>query len=93
MSGNLEPEALPDLIAEGLVMVAKRLRESNGAQIYDSIEAQLLYMRQTVEAGATPSKEKLDSLTMGIYAAREFETSDPEFADVLFKAEYLFKRL
>lgn len=93
MSGNPKPEELPGLIAKGLAMVEQRLKQSNGAQIYDSIKAQLLYMKQTVEAHAKPSEGKLDSLTMGIYAAREFEASDPEFADVLFNVEYLFKRL
>ena len=93
MSGGLRPEALPDLIATGLAMVEQRLSRSNGARIYDSIKAQLTYMRQTVEADARPTGDKLDSLTLGVYAAREFETSDPELADVLFKVEYLFKRL
>ena len=32
-------------------------------------------------------------MTMGVYAAREFETTDPDFADVLFKVEYLAKRM
>jgi hypothetical protein len=93
MSENPKPEQLPGLIAQGLEMVEQRLQQSNGARIYDSIKAQLTYMKQTVEAHAKPTDEKLDSLTLGIYAAREFETSDPEFADVLFNVEYLFKRL
>lgn len=93
MSGNPKPEELPGLIDKGLAMVEQRLQQSGGARIYDSIKAQLTYMKQTVQAGAKPTDEKLDSLTMGVYAAREFETSDPEFADVLFNVEYLFKRL
>ena len=44
-------------------------------------------------AGEKPTDDKLDSLTMAVYAAREFETSDPDFADVLFDTESLFKRL
>jgi len=93
MSGNPKPEELPGLIARGLAMVEQRLHQSNGAPMYDSIKAQLLYMKQTVEAHGKPSSEKVDSLTMGIYAARELETSDPDFAEVLFNVEYLFKRL
>ncbi|HEX2687541.1 MAG TPA: immunity protein Tsi6 family protein [Kofleriaceae bacterium] len=93
MSENPKPEQLPGLIAQGLEMVEQRLQQSNGARIYDSIKAQLTYMKQTVEARAKPTDDKLDSLTLGIYAAREFEASDPEFADVLFNVEYLFKRL
>jgi hypothetical protein len=93
MSGNPKPEELPGLIAKGLEMVEQRLNQSSRSQIYNSIKAQLLYMKQTVEAHAKPSDEKLDSLTIGIYAAREFETSDPDLADLLFNVEYLFKRL
>ena len=93
MSTNLKPEELPGLVDKGLAMVEKRLAESNGARIYDSIKAQLTYMKQTIDANATPDQDKVRTLTLGVYAAREFETSDPEFADVLFKVEYLFKRL
>jgi hypothetical protein len=93
MSTNLKPEDLPGLVDRGLQMVEKRLKDSSGARIYDSIKAQLTYMKQTIEAHEKPSDDKLDRLTLGVYAAREFETSDPDFADVLFKVEYLFKRL
>ena len=51
MSGNPTPEQLPGLIAKGLTMVEERLQKSNGAQIYDSIKAQLTYMKQVVDAG------------------------------------------
>lgn len=93
MTTDLKPEDLPGLVDKGLEMVEKRLRESNGARIYDSIKAQLTYMKQTIEANEKPAQDKVARLTLGVYAAREFETSDPDFADVLFKVEYLFKRL
>lgn len=93
MSTNLKPEDLPGLVDKGLVMVEKRLQDSKGARIYDSIKAQLTYMKQTIDANTRPDPDKVRTLTLGVYAAREFETSDPEFADVLFKVEYLFKRL
>jgi hypothetical protein len=92
MSDQLRPEEFPSLVATGLEMVDHRLRQSNGGQLYSSIKAQLHYLQQLVETNSKPTDEKLDSLTMGVYAAREFETSDPEFADVLFKVEYLAKR-
>lgn len=93
MSTDLQPQDLPGLVDKGLAMVEKRLKESGGARIHDSIKAQLTYMKQTIEAGEKPAPDKVRSLTLGVYAAREFETSDPELADVLFKVEYLFKRL
>ncbi len=88
MSGSPTINELPNLINKGLQMVEERLRWSNGAPIYYSIKAQLTYIKNSVEAG-----ENVDKLLLGVYAAREFETSDSDFADVLFAVEYLFKRL
>jgi hypothetical protein len=93
MTTDLVPADLPGLVDKGLTMVDKRLADSNGARIYDSIKAQLTYMKQIIDSGGKPDPDKVRTLTLGVYAAREFETSDPEFADVLFKVEYLFKRL
>jgi hypothetical protein len=74
-------------------MVDERLGPSGGWAIYESIRAQLRYVKQTLESGQPPSQEMVGRLLLGVYAAREFETTDPEFADVLFAVEYLFKRL
>jgi hypothetical protein len=93
MSAKLEPEDLPGLVDKGLVMVERRLQQSSGARLYDSTKAQLTYIKETIEACERPSDETLDRLTLGVSAAREFETSDPEFADLLFKIEYLLKRI
>lgn len=93
MSDTPTMAELPGLIQKGLDMVEERLRDSGGERIYDSIKAQLTYMKQTVDAKQKPDPAKVDKLLLGVYAAREFETSDPDFADVLFNVEYLFKRL
>ena len=74
-------------------MVEARLGPSGGWPIYESIRAQLTYVKRTLESGETPRQDMLDRMLLGLYAAREFETSDPEFADVLFAVDYLFKRL
>jgi hypothetical protein len=84
---------LPMLVDEGLRMVRDRLAASPGFSIYLSIQRQLEYLQETIAAGQVPSDEKLDSLTLGVYAAREFETADPAFADVLFKVNYLANRM
>jgi Tse6 toxin immunity protein Tsi6 len=81
---------LAALVDKGLSMVDERA--SGGAPIYDSIRAQLTFIRDCVSANRKPSDAELDRLLLGVYAAREFETSDAEFADVLFEVEYLFKR-
>jgi hypothetical protein len=84
---------LPLLIEEGLRMVRHRRQASPGFSIYRSIQRQLEYLKETVDAGQVPTEEKRSSLTLGVYAAREFEASDPDFADVLFKVNYLANRM
>ena len=84
---------LPLLLDEGLRMVRERLQASPDFPIYLSIQRQLEYVDQIVTLGQSPDPGKIDSLTLGVYAAREFETSDPDFADVLFKVNYLANRM
>ena len=83
---------LEELIERGLGMTARRRAASPEAAIYASLQAQLEYLRDVVAAGERPSEEKLDRLTLGLYAAREFEASDPEYADVLFEVSYAVNR-
>jgi hypothetical protein len=85
-------EDLPGLIDKGLAMVEDRLGPAGGWPIYQSIQAQLTYVKRTLESRQSPDPAMVDKLLLGVYAAREFETSDREFADVLFAVEYLFKR-
>jgi hypothetical protein len=84
---------LPMLIEKGLRMVRKRLELSPGFSVYLSIQRQLEYLQTTVTLVQSPDPEKIDNLTLGVYAAREFETSDPDFADVLFDIHYLAARM
>jgi hypothetical protein len=42
---------------------------------------------------ATGPAGRLGSFTLGVHAAREFETSDPELADVLLAVSYLANRM
>jgi hypothetical protein len=53
----------------------------------------LEYLQETVTLGRSPDPEKIDSLTLGVDAAREFETSGPDRADVLSKVHYLANRM
>jgi hypothetical protein len=84
---------LPLLLENGLRMVGERLQASPDFPIYLSIQRQLEYLQQTMAHAQSPDPGKIDSLTLGLYAAREFETSDPEFATVLFKVNYLADRM
>jgi hypothetical protein len=84
---------LPLLLEQGLRMVGERLQASPDFSIYLSIRRQLEYLKTIVALGQSADPEKIDSLTLGVYAAREFETSDPDFADVLFNVNYLANRM
>lgn len=84
---------LPALVEAGLAMVRQRRRASPSFVIYLSIERQLEFLAGLIAAGEPLTEDKRASLTLGVYAAREFEASDPEFADVLFKVSYLANRM
>jgi hypothetical protein len=89
---STDPARLPELVATGLAMAQTRLA-ATGSGIHRSIHAQLLRIEQALVSGFALDDATLDALTLGVYAAREFETSDREYADLLFDVEYLVKRL
>jgi hypothetical protein len=92
--GPLGSEPLAVLVTRGLAMVEQRLAAAGGAApVHLSLRAQLRYVRGLLETDTRPTPEDLDRLTMGVYAAREFEASDPDLAEVLFGIEYQAKRL
>lgn len=93
MTGAPLPDELSSLVDEGLRVVDERLAISPDAGIYDSLKAQLTYVRQVVQGERPRNEADDDRLLLGRYAAREFETSDPAFADVLSKVQYLYDRL
>jgi hypothetical protein len=84
---------LPSLISTGQKMISERVATAPDFEIFQSIKNQLDFIGATVAAGRKPTEKEKESLTIGIYAAREFETSDPDFANVLFDIAYLFNRL
>jgi hypothetical protein len=85
-------EQLPGLVHRALSIVETRLSGSGGTGLYDSIRIQLVFIRDALAAPGRPDPAKIDKLLLGLYAARELETTDPELADLLFDVEYLAKR-
>ncbi len=69
--------------------------ERLAGDVGDDLEVlvQVQYLQATLALGESADPEKIDSLTLGVYAARKFETSDPAFAEVLFKVHYLAARM
>lgn len=84
-----------DYVEKALRLAVKRYKsiKSNPAAgvlepMYNSIVAQLEYLRDVVN-GTQKDKSKLRDLTFGIYAVKEFETSDEIFFERLIDAFYI----
>ena len=86
------PDELPALIDEGLRIVGERVAAVPDFRLFTSIQAQLTYVRQVVHGERPRDAAHDEALLLGRYAAYELETSDPTFADVLFKVQYLYDR-
>lgn len=72
-------------------MTAERLQRAPTSPLYLSIRAQLQAIADDLETGRAPTPEIQDRVMLGVYAAREFEDDDPEYADVLHKVSYVYK--
>lgn len=79
---------LLDLIKQGQLLMATRLAKSPSFGPYTSVDKQLQFLAAAYQAGTKPSWEDKKRLTIGVLAAREFEDSDPELADLLFKLDH-----
>ncbi|MFH4355956.1 MAG: immunity protein Tsi6 family protein [Neisseriaceae bacterium] len=60
--------------------------------MYASIRNQLIYLHRVV-TGEEKDIYRIDTFTMGIYAIREFEDSDPLFADRIHSASYIANQI
>jgi len=60
--------------------------------ILQSIVAQLQYMA-SVLSGNNSDKSRMKEIIVGLYAIREFEESDPEFADALMQAQDIAEKI
>ena len=94
MSGDTPTQAeLPGLVTQALTLVEQRLSGgSPGSGLYPSVRAQLHWIQQVLSDAIPYDPERGEKLLLGVYAEREFETVDPELADLLFAVEYLFVR-
>ncbi|MDQ1214066.1 immunity protein Tsi6 family protein [Pantoea anthophila] len=60
--------------------------------MYNSIVQQLIYLHNVI-TGQEKDKSKIHKMTMGIYAAKEFEGNDPVFQDRIFSASYIARQI
>jgi hypothetical protein len=83
---------LQELVEQGLRMTDERIRQSPEFGLYRSIRAQLDFIQGHLNEQTPIAESDRQRLILGVLAAREFETSDPDYADVLFKVSYLVNR-
>ena len=72
-------------------MTAERLAESPDYALYLEVERQLMSINTGIESGIAPTEEQMEEISIGLIAIREFEATDPDYADVLSKVSYLYK--
>lgn len=60
--------------------------------MYNSIVQQLIYLRNII-TGEEKDKSRIHKMTMGMYAAKEFDGNDPVFQDRIFSAGYIAKQI
>lgn len=73
-------------------IVQRRLKLAPDYFIFQSIDAQLDYMKELID-GNISDRSKLKDINVGLYAIREFEESDPEFAKELKKVQFIADKM
>ena len=76
------------LVDKALEMAEERRKLAPSFHLFGSIVAQLQYLRDVL-AKVELDRSKLKDIIVGHYAVREFEETDPEFSEVLKKAQYV----
>lgn len=79
-------------ITESLPPRRPRLDLLPGTRRLRSIRAQLAFIQGHLIDRTAIAEEDRERLILGVLAAREFETSDPDYADVLFDVSYRVNR-
>ncbi len=81
-----------NIINEAIKTSKARLKVAPDFPIFQSIDAQLVYMEKLI-TGKINDKSKLNQINVGLYAVKELEGSDSEFADILKKVQYIADRM
>lgn len=83
---------LVDHVEEALRLCHERQQVFPTLAILDSIEKQLVYVRAILR-GEIKDRSRMRDVNVGVYAVREFDESDPEFAKVLKKVHYIADKM
>ena len=79
------------VVRKALVLCVNRIESYSDVKvplILESIKKQLEWLVSYFE-GHNNEKDKLHTLMFGYYVAREFDKKDKEFAEALYKANYV----
>ena len=96
------PQTAIEYVDRALLMANQRYEANRNKQelesisslevMYDSIVQQLTFVRRIL-TGEEKDKARLWDLTFGMYAAKEFDTSDPVFCDRLGDAFFIASQI
>ena len=75
-------------ISEAEKIVRNRILSAPAHTIFQSIEAQLDYIKGLRE-GKEKDKNRLKEINLGLYGVREFEESDPELSRILKELQFI----
>lgn len=81
-----------ETIKKALKLARERLKVAPNFDIYQSIVSQLEYLEALVD-GTETDRSKLNKIIVGHYGVREFEESDPEFADTLTDVQAIASKM
>jgi hypothetical protein len=85
--------SLIDNVYEAIEMTQIRLQKIPAYGVYVHALEQLQMMRTKVEAGVKPDEYDKAQIDIGLMAVKELEAIEPDYADKLCLADYLYKRL
>ncbi len=80
-----------DVTKEALNRTEQYIKETPEYDILHSIKAQLEFILESYKNKKVPTEEDKDKIIIGLYGIREFEGTDPEYADLLSRASYFYK--
>jgi hypothetical protein len=92
-SNHMTPDRsrLLALVDRAATLTDERLAKAPDHELFGSISRQLRAIRQDVLRDGAFDRALQQRINIGFYAAREFEQSDPEYADLLEQIEFLYR--
>lgn len=79
-------------VKKALSLAIERRNVAPSFEIFSSIVAQLEYVSMVL-SGEEKDRSRIKKIIVGHYAVREFEESDPEFADALMQVQAIVSKM